>query len=143
MAYAVLADVNAYFANTSFDATTAISDTEILDWLDQDAAYIDGRLSKIIDLTQLTASGLLVLKKINALLTVCRIDKTLPYFNARTKDEKSKQRNACKDAEDLIKQIEDRNLAVTPEFLESVACNLKNITLPNFGIPEFPKNRVL
>ena len=143
MSYATISDVNSYFANTSFDTNTAITQTQIEQWLTEDTNFINSRIEKTIDLTAITSDGLEILKQINALLTVFRIDKTLPYFNARTKDERSKQRNGRKEAMEMLTMIENRMLKITPDFKTDVGCNLVNTGLENFGVPEFPKEIVL
>ncbi len=143
MAYASLSDVNSYFANSSFDSSTAITQTQIDAWLDQDSKFIDGRIEKTIELTEITTAGLEILKQINAKLTVNRVDKALPYFNSRTKDEAKNNRNCRKEALDMIKMIESRDLRISDSFKTDIDCVLVNTGLENFGEPEFPKNILL
>ncbi|KKN72950.1 hypothetical protein LCGC14_0405040 [marine sediment metagenome] len=117
MAYASVSDVQAYFADVDFGSSGAVITTaEIDQWLIEDNNFINGKLEKTIDVSTVTSAGLQILKTINAKLTAHRVDGANPYFNSRTKDEKSNTRNLRKQAMDDLSLIENRDVQITPSF---------------------------
>jgi hypothetical protein len=139
MAHATISDVNAFFPEVSYNADTVITQTEIEKWLTEDSNFIDQRISKAVDITQITSSGTEILKTINAKLTAHRIDDANPTFNARTQDQKKKIRDLRKEALEMIAMIESRDLVVGP-FLGTITQLFVGDTAPEI---EFPKDRIL
>lgn len=139
MAYAEIGDVNAFFPDVSYSADTAITEIEIEQWLTEDSEFIDQRITTFVDITQITSSGLEILKTINAKLTAQRIDDANPTFNARTQEQRKKQRDLRKEALEMLKMIETRDLVVGP-FLGTIT----QLFAGDTAYPiEFPKDRIL
>jgi hypothetical protein len=139
VAYATITDVNAFFPLTSYSADTPITQAEIEQWLTEDSSYIDQRISKSVDITQITTAGAEILKTINAKLTAHRIDEANPTFNARTQDQRKKLRDLRKEALEMLEMVEKKDLIVGP-LLGTIGGLFVGETAPEV---EFPKDRVL
>jgi DNA-directed RNA polymerase subunit F len=130
MAYATNSDVAAYFNDVTFSATTAITDTVVDQWLAEDSDFIDDRLKDILDISTVTASGLNILKQINAKLTADKVDDALPFFNSRTKDEEKNQRNLKNEAIKMLDMIADKVIQITPSVKGTITSIFANDVPP-------------
>lgn len=77
MAYSTKDQVQSEFKNVSFDANTAVTDTEVTDLITQTDAEIDARLS-VRYVTPITGNvSLLLLRTISIFITAARVSKII------------------------------------------------------------------
>lgn len=87
MAYALLADVEAEFPGTVFEAGKPVTDTMVESWLDMASAMIDGYISKEYVVPVVSGDGaLLQLKDLCLRIVEARIRPKLAIGNAEKRD---------------------------------------------------------
>ena len=88
MAYCTIDDIKADFRKIEFNASSALTEPEVVKFIDEESAYIDARLSGRYQTPITGANALLVLRKICVFLVSCRVRAVLEIkVNARVKSE--------------------------------------------------------
>ncbi|MGY5854064.1 MAG: phage protein Gp36 family protein [Candidatus Thorarchaeota archaeon] len=77
MAYATTANIASEFKNITFDATSAVTDTEVSSFIEQEEAVIDATISNRYEVPITGTSALKILKSVSIAFVAYRVAKIL------------------------------------------------------------------
>ncbi len=112
MSYCDVQDIEAYYLGKSFECDDYLKNIEVSMLISQDAALIDAFIRVKYTLPLIQTNDLQILKMINELLVVGRIDDIFREKSDDTSDVNKfdRRRNARKEGMDLLKQVRDGDI---------------------------------
>jgi hypothetical protein len=120
VAYCTYTEVSSEFKDITFSASTAVTDTEVSDFIDQSSSLIDGIIASKYEVPVTGSMSLLVLKMICIWIVKARI---LSILSVKTPQDKTKQDpdgpTLLKQAMDMLKAIKKGDLALTDAIVAS------------------------
>jgi hypothetical protein len=120
LAYCTDTDVASEFKGITFSASTAVTDTEVDDFIDQSSALIDGIIASKYEVPVVGSVSLLILQMICVWIVKARI---LSILSVKTPQDKTKQDpdgpTLLKQAMDMLKAIKKGDLVLTDATLSS------------------------
>jgi len=138
MAYCLIADVQAYFKNTTFTSGSSVTDTEINTWIDQYSEYIDSRIGDVY-VTPITGTkALKIVKIICAKFVAGEADEVLREGKAIIDPKAKESRDLKKEAEDMLNMIRDEDIVLSDAVVQS-SSNLTSYNKKNNIEPVFEK----
>lgn len=112
MSYCTVDDIASDFKNITFSANSSVTDAEVQKFINEECAYIDGRICHLYETPIVEANSpvsFLILKRINIFLAADRVRHVLYVKTGMdnkdqdTKGLKSLSRNPQKDLDDILK----------------------------------------
>lgn len=114
MAYCTYTEVSSEFKDITFSASTAVTDTEVSDFIDQSSSLIEGIIASKYQVPVVGNMSLLVLKMICIWIVKARI---LSILSVKTPQDKTKQDpdgpTLLQQAMDMLKAIKKGDLVLT------------------------------
>lgn len=113
MAYSTTAQVASEFKNITFDANSAVTDTEVSAIIDQTDAEIDARIGVKYVVPVTGASSLLLLRTISIYITAARVSKIIEVKTGEADKEQPRRIEERNAALKMIKDIIDGNILLS------------------------------
>lgn len=125
MAYATYTDVASEFKDVTFSASTAITDTEVTEFIVQAEAYINSYISTRYEVPVSGSVSVLILKTVVILLVKARI---LSILSVKTPQDKTKQDpdgpSLIEQAKKMLEMIKKGTLPLTDATVNSTGIAL-------------------
>lgn len=105
MAYCTYANVASEFKNTTFSATSPVTDTEVTDIITQTDAEIDARLSTVYQTPITGASSIILLKTISIYISAARVSKIIEIKTGESDKDQPRRVEERLAAEKMLQDI--------------------------------------
>jgi len=130
MAYSVYTDVASEFKSVTFSSTTAVTDSEVTEFISQIDAWIDGILYSKYETPITGTESLKILKMLSIGLTVQRL---IPILRVKTGSEGLDQetQSVVTRATDILKEIKSNKIVLSDATARTTNQGFKSFTNDN------------